>query len=211
MKTKAKKAAPPTPRPTPTNTPSEGTSARFKAIVAAGRGKKKGDAPPDAEAPTAAVPASAVETVAASPAATPVAFPGQVTPEELAPRQGFKTLRDLGAAWIEHLKAKDAAVSTWASYMADFETAATYFGADADPASLTVAGVAAYEKSDAVMQTKKGRPKAPPTIYKTRRVLRLALTWARDERRLATIPYPSAAGCPDAKAPATATPRASKT
>jgi hypothetical protein len=108
---------------------------------------------------------------------------------ESTPAEPFATLADLGKTWIEYLKANDAAVSTWASYQADFETAAEHFGAATDPATLTPDAVAAFEQSDAVTKTKKGRPKAMPTVLKTRRVLRLALTWARDLGRLASIPY----------------------
>jgi hypothetical protein len=80
-------------------------------------------------------------------------------------------------------------ISTWASYQHDFETAVEHFGAATDPATLTADAVAAYETSDAVTKTKKGRAKAKPTILKCQRVLRLALTWARDAGRLASIPY----------------------
>jgi hypothetical protein len=166
MNAKAKK----TPRPTTTNDPSPNASERFKRMVAGGR-RAKGAKRRDAEAPA---------TEAAPPA------------EPAAPREvvdPFTTLADLGKTWIEYLKANDAAVSTWASYQADFETAAEHFGAATDPATLTVDAVAAFEQSDAVMKTRKGRPKAMPTVLKTRRVLRLALTWARDLGRLASIPY----------------------
>jgi hypothetical protein len=118
--------------------------------------------------------------------------PAYLPPADGAPAPGtepFATLQDLGATWIAYLKANDAAVSTWASYQSDFETAVEHFGATTDPATLTPEAVAAYEQSDAVMKTKKGRAKAMPTILKTRRVLRLALKWAHDAGRLATVPY----------------------
>ena len=150
--------------------PSADATPRFKALVAAGKTKPK-RAPEAAPAPTE---------------------PAYLPPADGAPAPGtepFATLQDLGATWIAYLKANDAAVSTWASYQSDFETAVEHFGATTDPATLTPEAVAAYEQSDAVMKTKKGRAKAMPTILKTRRVLRLALKWAHDAGRLATIPY----------------------
>jgi hypothetical protein len=163
MKPTAKKTTK-TPRPEAAATPSSDATPRFKALVAAGKGKPK--APPTE--------------------------PAYLPPADGAPAPGtepFATLTDLGATWIAYLKANDAAVSTWASYQSDFETAAEHFGATTDPATLTPEAVAAYEQSDAVMKTKKGRAKAMPTILKTRRVLRLALKWAHDAGRLATVPY----------------------
>lgn len=167
MKTATKKPK------TPPAEPSADATPRFKALVAAGKTKPKRATPE------------------AAPASAPTE-PAYLPPADGAPAPGtepFATLQDLGATWIAYLKANDAAVSTWASYQSDFETAVEHFGATTDPATLTPEAVAAYEQSDAVMKTKKGRAKAMPTILKTRRVLRLALKWAHDAGRLATIPY----------------------
>jgi len=168
MKPTAKKTAPKkptkTPRPEAAAKPSAEATPRFKALIAAGKGKPK----------------------------APATEPPYLPPADVAPAPGtapFATLQDLGATWIAYLRGNDAAVSTWASYQADFETAAAHFGPATDPATLTPEAVAAFEQSDAVMKTKKGRPKAMPTILKTRRVLRLTLKWAHDAGRLSALPY----------------------
>jgi hypothetical protein len=173
-----------TPRPANAEQPSAEASARFKRLVAVGRGTKTpAPQPPEGDQQKSAKfqnDHSAGSRGSDSDASSAPDEPGFVP---------FATLKDLGSTWIEYLKANDAAVSTWASYQADFETAVEHFGGTTDPATLTPEAVAAYEQSDAVTKTKKGRPKAMPTILKTRRVLRLALKWAHDAGRLATIPY----------------------
>jgi hypothetical protein len=100
----------------------------------------------------------------------------------------FAPQKDLGATWIEYLKANDAAVSTWAQYLLGFETAVEHFGAATDPATLTPEAVAAHQQSDSVMKSKQGRAKSQPTILKTGRALRLARPWARAAGRPAASP-----------------------
>ena len=179
MKTASKK-----PKPTPSE-PSADATPRFKRLVAEGRkGRPK---PPTHDDPPPAAPSAVLPPEETTTATEPAFLPSG--PETAPGEAAFSTLEDLGATWIEYLKANDAAASTWASYQHDFETAAAHFGPTTDPATLTTEAVAAYEASPAVMTTKKGRPKSKPTILKTRRVLRLALTWAKDAGRLAAIPY----------------------
>ena len=89
-------------------------------------------------------------------------------------------------------------MSTWANYQSDFETAVEHFGTTTDPATLTPEAVAAYEQSDAVIKTKKGRAKAMPTILKTRRVLRLAPKWAHEAATADRKPERATVGLGDA-------------
>ncbi|HYC79071.1 MAG TPA: hypothetical protein VEI02_15735 [Planctomycetota bacterium] len=161
----------------PAVAPSEGTSERFKRLVAGGRAKTKAPAD-ETVAPIAETTAIAAETPQPPTETEPPVrdFPGQVTPEE---HGRFTRLADVGAAWIEHLKAKGASTSTTASYTQDFALAVQHFGADVDPATITAKQVAAFNESDLCTKKKGGQPRAMPTILKTRRVLRLALAWAR--------------------------------
>ena len=62
----------------------------------------------------------------------------------------------------------------------DVAIALKHFGAETRAATLTPAAVQAYFESEAVTQTRSGRPKAKPTIDKTRRAFRLALVWAKE-------------------------------
>ena len=53
------------------------------------------------------------------------------------------------------------------------------------------AKVAAFFESPAVTMRRNGKPKTQVTIGKTRRVLRMALTWAEEECRIAKAPLPT--------------------
>ena len=57
-------------------------------------------------------------------------------------------------------------------------------------AKLTEQKVTAFFESDIVTKTRTGKPKARPTIAKTRRVLRMTLTWAHEHKLIATVPVP---------------------
>ena len=57
-------------------------------------------------------------------------------------------------------------------------------------ASLTQRKVKAFFESDAVVKTRGGRAKARPSIDKTRRVLRLCLVWAAEQKLIAEAPIP---------------------
>ena len=80
---------------------------------------------------------------------------------------------------------------TKANVDGDLMLALEHFGAATPVDTLTTNQIAAFFASDLVTRTKKGTAKARPTILKTRRVLRLALTWAVETNlveRLAPLP-----------------------
>ncbi len=54
--------------------------------------------------------------------------------------------------------------------------------------------MAIYFASDRVTKLRTGKPKAKPSVDKTRRVLRLALVWAAEKKliKAAPIPVPAA-------------------
>ena len=181
MKTTTKQ--PKTPRPRTTDGASPDTSARFQKLVAGGRGKK-GTTAPTEEPTTDATPAPVNAAVEAT-----IATAAGPAPEPAAP---FATLGALGAGYAAYQRANGASLSTQASYQTDFVLAAEVLGPERDPASITAAEIAAFEQHARVLTTKGGKPKSPLTIAKTRRVLRLAYAYARDNGRVAATPYAAA-------------------
>ena len=88
------------------------------------------------------------------------------------------TLQAIAARWLDHMRGLDKTPATVASYEGDLAIATAFFGEGSEVP--TKEQIAAFEVSDGVMKTRKGRAKANPTILKTRRALRLALTWAAE-------------------------------
>ena len=126
---------------------------------------------------------------------TPIAEPASIREEDCSRivmvhvLKGTGVLEQIGNDWLEHLKTTGTSASTLASYAADFANAKTHFGSMDNPAMWVEDDIARYENATSVTHTKSGKPKAMPTIMKTRRVLRMALTWAFGTGRLASLPY----------------------
>lgn len=190
--------------------PSADASPAHKNRIAAAR-KNRGAPPIEETAPTETPPATATKATEVPPAEFPaysttregermpsladaVLARHEAAEEAYRASQPFLTLCDLGATWIEYLKANGATLSTWSGYARDLDVAYGFLDAQRNPAMISTSEVAAYEASDAVTKKKSGAPRAMPTILKTRRVLRLALTWAHGSGRLATLPYAKKAG-----------------
>ncbi|MCC7173439.1 MAG: hypothetical protein IT459_23545, partial [Planctomycetes bacterium] len=88
------------------------------------------------------------------------------------------------------LEEKGAGPGTIASYGMELKLAAKQLGSATPIGLFTTDRIAEYFASDAVMKTRAGAPKAPPTYLKTQRVLRLALIWAVERNLLASAPIP---------------------
>src|SRR6185436_10933895 len=86
------------------------------------------------------------------------------------------TLGYLAREYVQHLEAVDKSPSTVFGYKMDLDIAQSEMGADTPLAVLTEDWIRKYYECERVTRTKSGAPKAKPTIDKTRRVLRLALT-----------------------------------
>jgi hypothetical protein len=110
--------------------------------------------------------------------ATPAATPG--------------SLRAIGDAWLESLRAAGHTPSTVSSYGNDLAIAYEHLGADTAAADLTEKQIAGFNASKGVVKKANGKAKAQPTILKTRRALRLALVWAEQKKLIAKAPYPAA-------------------
>lgn len=100
------------------------------------------------------------------------------------------TLADLADHYLAHLEATKSA-GTSLSYKMELDRAVAYLGADTAIGTLTPDDILRFNGSRLVMCKKDGKPKAAPSYLKTRRVLRLALVWAANDRKwLESAPIP---------------------
>jgi hypothetical protein len=153
---------------------------------------------------------TAAEMAAVSEAA-PVAAPtADAAPEAAAPKKGRApkaterpaanvmptatpgSLRAIGDAWLASLRNAGHTPSTVSSYGNDLEFAYEHLGADTAAGTITEKQIAGFNASKGVVKKANGKPKAQPTILKTRRALRLALVWAANQKLIAKAPYSAA-------------------
>jgi hypothetical protein len=144
------------------------------------------EAAPMAKPAPATTPPASRRARAPKAAKVPAPAKGKATPPAPA-----GSLRAIGNGWLDHMKAKGSAPSTLSSYAADLDVAHEFFG-DAKATEVTADQIAKFEVSKGVVKKASGKPKAKPTILKTRRALRLALTWAVEKKLLKAAPYPAA-------------------
>jgi len=100
------------------------------------------------------------------------------------------TLGEFAEQYLKHLEEIGKSRGTVFSYSIDLGVALKHFGEDRPVAGITPDQVAAFFESEAVTKTRTGKPKAKPTIDKCRRVLRLALVWAAEQKLIPTAPLP---------------------
>ncbi|MCC7171375.1 MAG: hypothetical protein IT459_13085 [Planctomycetes bacterium] len=100
------------------------------------------------------------------------------------------TLGELSDRYLKALEEKGAGPGTVSSYGMELKLAAKQLGSETPIGLFTTDRIAEYFSSDAVMKTRAGKSKAPPTFLKTQRVLRLALLWAVERNLLASAPIP---------------------
>ena len=154
------------------------------------------------EQPQAAAMGDSQGTATAEPEAAPAVDP---KPAKTAKSKGAKakterdgasagaaTLYDVAEGYLAALDKDGAGSGTLASYGMELKTAMKALGESTPVASITSKQVAEYFASPAVTRTRTNKPKAKPTIDKTRRVLRLALLWAQDEKLVEVAPIPPA-------------------
>ena len=103
------------------------------------------------------------------------------------------TLADLAERYLAHMDRKGNSAGTIASYGMELKTAIAALGADTPIAGITPIAVAEYFGSDRVTRLKNGKAKSQLSIDKTRRVLRLSLTWAVEAKLLDVVPTAEAA------------------
>jgi site-specific recombinase XerD len=98
------------------------------------------------------------------------------------------TLTETALTYLESLKAARKSESTINAYAADLDLATEVLGAETPIAALTPADVERFNASQQVTTTKSGRAKAQPTIDRSRRVFRLALTFAEQQGAIEAVP-----------------------
>lgn len=103
------------------------------------------------------------------------------------------TLTDVAEGYIAWLDKDGAGDGTLSSYRMELKLALRDLGEATPLADLTSEKVGEFFASDTVTKTRHGKHKAKATIDKTRRVLRLALMWAQDEKLIEVAPIPSGA------------------
>lgn len=88
------------------------------------------------------------------------------------------TLAELGARYIAQMEEQGKSVGTCFSYLMELKLAQSELGGETLVSALTSDAIAKFNTCSRVMKLKTGRAKSQLSIDKTRRVLRLALTWA---------------------------------
>lgn len=106
--------------------------------------------------------------------------------------QAGPTLAAVCDGYLKALETQGAGYGTLMSYGMELTLAKRGLGGERAVAAISTVEVHAYFISEAVLNTRGGKPKASTTIAKTRRVLRLALLWARDEGLIDAVPLPKA-------------------
>jgi hypothetical protein len=99
------------------------------------------------------------------------------------------TLATLAERYLEHMEQDGKSVGTCFSYTMELKSAIAEIGGDTLVAEITPHLIEKFNACDRVMLLKSGKPKAQPSIDKTRRVIRLALTWAAQTGLIASAPY----------------------
>ncbi len=106
-----------------------------------------------------------------------------------SPKVGL-TLAQLAESYLKHLEEIGKSPATVFSYKMDLKIARDHFGDETPVIDLTPEKVAHFFDSDAVTKRKNGKPKTEVTINKIRRVLRLALVWAKETKLIDSVPLP---------------------
>ena len=119
---------------------------------------------------------------------TPTSKPATATSPSKA--KATTTLGDLCRQYIHHMENEGKSAGTVSSYTAELKLACKHLGAETSATTITVEKVAIYFASDPVTKLRTGRPKAQPSIDKSRRVLRLALVWAAEKKLIKAAPIP---------------------
>jgi hypothetical protein len=174
----------------PTAPPKRSRKAKPEPTVAT-----KAEVPEWAQRAAARDTAAEMAAVPESPVSEPAPTKGRAAKPPKAPESPAATpgsLRAIGNGWLGSLRAAGHTPSTISSYGNDLEIAYEHLGADTAAGTLTEKQIAGFNASKGVTKKANGKPKAQPTILKTRRALRLALTWAAETKLIAKAPYPAA-------------------
>ena len=101
-----------------------------------------------------------------------------------------ETLHEAAQIYLEHLKTQGKKERTLYTYNRDFMQIEAHFGADRKLTSIMPQHVGKFFKSDELLKLPDGKPRAKPTVDKTKRVLRMFLVWAKETGRIDKLPLP---------------------
>ena len=135
--------------------------------------------------PETAVPEAPTEAAPVAPAKKPA------KKKRAARKVKGKTLADLCEAYVAHMEEAGKSPGTVFSYTAELRLACGELGRDTPVAKITPEQVEGYYTSDKVTKLRSGAPKAPASVAKTRRVLRLALCYAQAQGWISKVPLPA--------------------
>ena len=121
---------------------------------------------------------------------TPTPRPAAAKSPSKARAKASTTLGDLCRQYIHHMENEGKSAGTVSSYTAELKLACKHLGAETAAGAITAEKVAIYFASDPVTKLRTGKPKAKPSVDKTRRVLRLALVWAAQQKLIKAAPIP---------------------
>ncbi len=100
------------------------------------------------------------------------------------------TLEKAVPAFLEHLKEDGKNERTVAVYGRCLENVVTFFGKDKALGKITPALSGQFFKSDALLKKPNGVVKSEITVKQNKRVYRMMLTWAVEQKHIADIPLP---------------------
>jgi hypothetical protein len=110
-------------------------------------------------------------------------------------------LGQLTERYIKWMEDMGKSIGTQFSYRMEMKMAESELGATTLVSSLTADDIDRFNNSARVTKLKSGKPKAQPSIDKSRRVLRLALAYAEQEGLIAKSPIPAKVQHADEPAP----------
>ena len=101
------------------------------------------------------------------------------------------TLAELCERYIKHLEQVGKSNGTVFSYTAELKLACLELGSETKIAAITPEQMQAFYDCPRVTALRSGRPKAPASVAKSRRVIRLALGYAQQKKWIEKIPLPA--------------------
>jgi site-specific recombinase XerD len=101
------------------------------------------------------------------------------------------SLQEATQRYLTYLKDQGKYPRTLYTYGKDLEQLLAFFGPERLLCNILPVHVAQFLKSNELLLLPNGQPRAPRTVEKTVRVLRLFFTWAKDEQHLfEKLPFP---------------------
>ncbi len=101
-------------------------------------------------------------------------------------------LKALTEQYLEALKTDGKSERTLYTYGKDLEQILTFFGGEREVDSINKPEVGKFLKSDELLRLPNGKDRAPQTVKKTQRVLRMLLVYAVNHGLLNEAPLPKA-------------------